>query len=91
MGFTGGDTETAGLKPEQRIHIIGLCSDLNLLHWTHALASSTSPGNHTPHPREHPGIPWENTYTFSQPLLNLMEAHALPSGNTPSHHVSTRT
>jgi hypothetical protein len=32
MRFTSGDTEAAGLIPEQRIHILGQCSDLNLLH-----------------------------------------------------------
>ena len=82
MGFTSGDTETAGLAPEQRINILGQCTDLNLLHWIVALASSTSLGHHTPHSREHPGRPWENTYTFSQPLPNLGEAHALPIGDT---------
>ena len=91
MGFTSGNTEAAGLTPEQRIHILGQCTDLNFLHWTVALASSTSLGHHTPHLREHPGIPWENTYTFSQPLPNLGEAHALPIGDTPSHHASTGT
>jgi len=32
MGFTSEDTEAAGLTPEQRIHILGQCTDLNLLH-----------------------------------------------------------
>ena len=32
MGFTGGDTEAGGLSPGQRIHILGQCTDLNLLH-----------------------------------------------------------
>ena len=75
MGFTSGDTEAAGLTPRQRNHILGQCTDLDLLHWTIALASYTWQGHHTPRPREHPGRPWENTYTFSQPLR---EAHTLP-------------
>jgi hypothetical protein len=86
MGFTYGDTEATGLTPAQRIHILGQCTNLNMLHWAIALASSTSRGHHTPRPRDHPGRRWENTYTFSQPLPNLEEAHALPRGNTPSHH-----
>ena len=90
MGFTIGDTETAGLTPKQRIHILGHCTDLNLLHATIALASSTSWGNQSPRRREYPGIPWENIYTFSQSLPNLGEAHALPPGDTPSHHAATR-
>ena len=32
MGFTIGDTEAEGLSPGQRIHILGQCTDLNLLH-----------------------------------------------------------
>ena len=54
-------------------------------------ASSTSRGIQTPRPREHPGRQWENTYTFSQPLPNLEEAHALPRSDTPSQHDSPRT
>jgi hypothetical protein len=42
MGFTRGDTEATGFTPEQRIHILGQCRDLNLLHWVVTLASSTS-------------------------------------------------
>jgi hypothetical protein len=91
MGFTSGETEAAGLTPEQRIHILGQCTDLNLLHWTNALANSTSLGHHTPHPREHPDSPWENAYTFSQPLPILGEAHALLIGDTPTHHASAGT
>ena len=91
MGFTRGDTEARGLTPEQRIHILGQCTDLNLLHWAIAFATYASPGRHTQNPREHPGRPWENTYTFSQPLPNLGEAHALPRGDTSSHNESTGT
>ena len=80
MGFTSGDTEAAGLTPEQRLQILGQCIDLNLLHLTIALASSTSQWHHTLHQREHPDRRWENTYTFSQPL---------PTGDTPSHHAPT--
>jgi hypothetical protein len=44
-----------------------------------------------PRPREHPGRPRENTYTFSQPLPNLGEANILPTGNTQGLHVSIGT
>ena len=91
MGFTDGDTGAAEFTPEQRIHILGQCTYLNLLQWAISLASSTSQGHHTPRPREHPGRPWVNTYTFSQPLPNLGEAHTLPIGDTPHHHASTGT
>ena len=91
MGFTGGHTEAAGLTPEQRVHILGQCIDLNMLHWAVSHASSTYKGLQTPGSREHLGRQWENTYTFSQPLLNLEEAHVLPRGDTPSHHDSTGT
>jgi hypothetical protein len=91
MGFTSGDTEAARLTPEQRIRLLGQCTDLNLVQWTFALVNSTSQGHQPPQQREHPDIPWENTYTFSQPLPNLREAPALPPGDTPSHHASTRT
>jgi len=39
-------------------------------------------GEMHPHPREHPSISWEHTYTFSQPLPDLDEAHKLPNGDT---------
>jgi hypothetical protein len=93
MGFTCGDTEATGLTPTQRIHILGQCTDLNLLQWAVALASSTSQEGHAPRQREHPAICWESTYTLSPPLPNLEEAHTLPRGNTPSQQDSggTRT
>ena len=93
MGFTCGDTKATGLTPAQRIHILSQCTDLNRLHLAIAMASSTSQGHHAPRPRDNPGSRWENTYTFSQPLHNLEEAHALPKGNKPSHHdsIGTRT
>jgi len=81
MGSTGGDIETAGLTPEQRFYILGQCTDLNLLHWTFALASPTSIEHHTPHPREHPGRPCENTYTFSQVATTPQ-----PRGGTRTPH-----
>ncbi len=36
MGFTSGATDATGLSPAQRIHILGMCTDLNILHWTMA-------------------------------------------------------
>ena len=91
MGLTGGDTEAAGLTPEQRVHILGQCTNLNLLHWAVSQASYTFRGFQTPRTREHSGRQWKNTYTFSQPLPNLQEAHVLPRGDTPSQHDSPRT
>jgi len=91
MGFAGGDTEATGLISAQRNHILGQCTDLNLLHWTISMANYTSRGHHAPRPREHPKRPWENTYTFSQQLPNLREEHTLPTGDTPSHHASLGT
>ncbi len=91
MELNSGDTEAAGITPEQCIHILGQCTDLNLLPWIDAIASSISQGHHTPHPREHPGRPLENTYTFSQSVPNLEEAHTLPVGDTRSHHASIGT
>ena len=91
MGFTCGDTEATGLTPTQRIHILGQCTDLNMLEWTIALASSTSQGGHAPRQREHPASCLESTYTFSQPLPNLEKAHILPRGDTPSHQDTTGT
>jgi ribonuclease HI len=91
MDFTGGDTGATELTPEQRVYILGQCTNLNMLHWAVSLASSTSPGHQTPRPREHPGRQWENTYTFSQPLPNLEEVHALPRGYTPEPHDSRGT
>ena len=82
MGFTSGDTEAGGLSPGQRIHILGQCTNLNILRWTLAQANTTSSEDRASHPREHPGRPWEHTYTVSQPLPDLKEAHALPNGDT---------
>jgi hypothetical protein len=82
LGFTNGDTEAGELSPSQRIHILGQCTDLHILHWTLAQASTASSENRDSHPREHPGIPWQHTYTFSQPLPDLNEAHTLPNGDT---------
>ena len=81
MGFTSGDTEAEGLSPSQRIHILGQCTDLNILQWTLTKVSTASPENCASHPREHPGIPREHTYTFSQPLHDLKEAHTLLDGD----------
>ena len=78
MGFTSGDTAVGGLSPDQRIHILGQCTDLNILHWTLALVNANPTEAHNSPTRVHPGIPWEDTYTFSQPLPNLEEAQALP-------------
>ena len=43
MGFTKGDTNAPGLSPAQRIHILGMCTGLNILHWT--MVQSTKPGH----------------------------------------------
>ena len=68
MGFTGGDTNTGNLSPTQRNHILGQCTDLNLLHWTLALASASPSRIPTTNLREAPDTPVGPTYTFSQPL-----------------------
>jgi hypothetical protein len=77
MGFTSGDTTAEGLSPDQRIHLLGKCTDLNLLRWTLALISTTPTEDPIPSTRVHPGVPWANTSTFSQPLPNLAETQAL--------------
>ncbi len=89
MGFTSGDTAAEGLSPDQRIHILGQCTDLNILHWTLALVTTITAEAPTSPTRAHPGLPWENTYTFSQPLPNLEEAQALPTGNPPQQNDPT--
>jgi hypothetical protein len=89
MGFTNGDTAAEGLSPGLRIHILGQCTDFNILQWTLAQAIASSLEDGTSHLREHPGRPWEHTYTFSQPLPDLREAHALPSGDTQRLAYST--
>ena len=61
------------------------------MHWPLAHASTTSSEHRTSHPREHPGRSWENTYTLSQPLPSVGEAHALPIGDTHSHNNPTGT
>jgi hypothetical protein len=57
MGFTSGDTEAGGLSPSQLNHILGQCTDLNILQLTLAQVSTASSENRASHPREHPGIP----------------------------------
>jgi hypothetical protein len=89
MGFTSGDTAAEGLSTEQRMHLLGQCTDLNILHWTLALISTTPKEDHTPSTRVHPRVPWANTYTFSQQLLNLAETQAHPSRVPQSHHDPT--
>ena len=88
MGFTSGDTEATGLTPAQRNYILGQCSDLNRLHWTISRVGYTSRGHHAPCPREHPEIPRENNYTFSQPLPNFGETNTLPTDDAQSNHAS---
>jgi hypothetical protein len=79
-----------GLSPDQRIHILGQCAYLNILQWTLAQAPTSSSENSAPHTREHPGKPcWEHTYTFSQRLPDLREAHALSNGGTQQFSYST--
>ncbi len=65
MGFTSGDTNTGNLSPTQRNHVLGKSADLNLLHWTLALASASPSRNPATHPREAPDTPTEPNYTFS--------------------------
>jgi hypothetical protein len=77
MGFTSGDTYAPGLSPAQRIHILGMCTDLNILHWT--MAQTTNPGHQHTQLGDTPHIPQTTTYTFSQPLPNLEEAPAIPT------------
>ncbi len=88
MGFTSGETAAPGLSPAQRIHILGMCTDLNILHWT--IAQTTNPGH--PHPQigDNKMIPRTTTYTFSQPLPNLEGAPALPTEGSPVHQNTTR-
>ncbi len=68
MGFTRGDTNTGHLSLTHRNHVRGQCTDLNLLHWTLALASAFPSRNPATHPREAPNTPSEPNYTFSQPF-----------------------
>ena len=89
MGFTSGDTAAEGLTPDQRIHILGQCTDLNIMHWTLTQVTTNTAEAPTSPTRAHPGLPWENTYTFSQPLPNLEEAPALPTGNPPQQYDPT--
>ncbi len=65
MGFTSGDAKTGNLSPSQRNHVLGQCTDLNLLHWTLDLASTSPSRNPATHPREAPDTPSETSYTFS--------------------------
>ena len=48
MGFTGGDTEAAGLTPEQRIQMIGQCTNLNMLHWASPMPAPPPGGSRPP-------------------------------------------
>ena len=89
VGFTIGDTEAEGLSPGQRIRILGQCTDLNIVQWTLAQAPTSSSENSAPHTREHPIKPWANTYTFSQPLPDLKESHALPKWGAQPFSYST--
>jgi hypothetical protein len=89
MGFTSGDTDATGLSPAQRTHILGMCTDLNILHWT--IAQITNPGHQHTQLGDTPHIPQTTTYTFSQPLPNLDEAPALPAEAPPGHFNTTRT
>jgi len=82
MGFNNGDTEAGELSPGQCIHILGQCTNLNILHWTLAQPSATSSEDRASPLREDPGRPWEHTYTLSQPLPDLKVAHAIPNGGT---------
>ncbi len=92
MGFTSGDMNTGNLSPTQRNHVIGQCTDLNLLHWTLALASAFPSRNPVTHPREAPDTPREPNYTLSQPLPSLTETRTLPGmGNTYSLPTATTT
>jgi hypothetical protein len=68
MGFTSGDTAAGGLSPNQRMHILGQCTDLNILHWTLATINTPTTRVATHPTRAQPDAPWKNTYTFSQPL-----------------------
>jgi hypothetical protein len=69
---------TGNLSPTQHNHVLGQCTDLNLLHWTLALASASPSRNPATHPREAPDTPREPNYTLSQPLPFLGETRTLP-------------
>ena len=89
-GVYGISRKKAGFRrTKSQFIILGQCTNLNLLHWSLTQANTTSSERYTSHPQEHPGIPWENTYTFSQPLPNLGEAHTLNRGDTQYNHDPT--
>ena len=89
MGFTRGDTAAAGLSPAQRIHILGQCTDLNILHWTLNQVTTNTEEAPTSPSRAHSDTPWENTYTFSQPLPNLEDTQMLSTRNQPQQNNNT--
>ena len=88
MGFTSGDTDAPGLSPAQRIPILGMCTDLNILHWT--MAQTTNPGHQHTQLGDILHIPPTTTHTFSQPLPNLEETPALPTEGPSGHLHTTR-
>jgi len=89
MGFTAGDTAAPGLNTEQRNHMLGQCTDLNILNWTLSIVRNAPTRLHNPNTRECPNYPGPSTYTFSQPLPNLEVTRAIPSRNREAHNGQT--
>jgi hypothetical protein len=85
MGFSVGDTAAPSLTANERIHLLGQYTDLNLLSWTLSVTKHASIGTPIGPLRTQPDTPGNDTYIFSQPLPSFDEAQPLSLKDTSPH------
>jgi hypothetical protein len=64
MGFSVGDTAAPSLAANHRIHLLGQCTDLDLLSWVLSIAKHASIGTPLGPLRTQPDTLGTDTYTF---------------------------
>ena len=89
MGFTTGDKAAQGLTTEQRYHLFGQSTDLNIMSWILSIVRSAPTKLHNPVPRARSDHPAPSTYTFSEPLSSFGEEKALYSRVLITYHGQT--
>ena len=78
MGFRVGDTRALGLSPKQRIHIFGLCTDLDAISWMVATIRAHLASTDANTPEETVSTSMRGGYTSFHPLPTLSDMPLFP-------------
>jgi hypothetical protein len=77
MGFHVGDTGAPYLSHNQRIHLLGQCTDLNAICWTMGKIRANLVTTEVNTPTEEESIHRSEGFTYSQPLPTLVDTTLL--------------